>query len=191
MTGRALFAGLLLLAVCRPGAAVEPAPCRSVTEGSLTFTAEQAGAPVRGRFGEFSARICFAPETATGSFHVEVRMRSVSTGNADRDAALKSADFFHVEQYPLAVYEADRFEVRPDGGFVAHGRLRLRGVTRPEPVRFTFRRREDGTALLEGSATLQRLDYGVGQGEWRDTTWVGNRVEVGFSLQLAPAVVTD
>ena len=51
---------------------------------------------------------------------------------------------------------------------------------------FTFVVAADGrTARLSGGTTIQRLDFGVGQGEWTDTTWVGNAVEIHFDLALS------
>ena len=54
-------------------------------------------------------------------------------------------------------------------------------------VTFTFKPAADGhTAVLSGGATIRRLDFGVGQGEWQDTKWVGNDVRIGFELVLGP-----
>jgi polyisoprenoid-binding protein YceI len=58
-------------------------------------------------------------------------------------------------------------------------------VTRDVRLRFTFKPGADGrTAVLAGGTTVQRLDYGVGQGEWTDTQWVGNEVRIRFELHL-------
>jgi polyisoprenoid-binding protein YceI len=61
---------------------------------------------------------------------------------------------------------------------VSRGKLTLRNVTREVPITFEV----DGKSL-KGSAQLKRLDFGVGQGDWQDTEWVANEVEVGFVLQ--------
>lgn len=70
-------------------------------------------------------------------------------------------------------------------GYLAQGTLTLRGVARPVPVRFTFERLADGGARLTGSTTLSRLEFGVGQGEWTSTEWIGDAVEVSFDLRLS------
>ena len=69
--------------------------------------------------------------------------------------------------------------------YLARGTLTLRGVTRPVSVRFRFERSPEGGARLDGSARLRRLDFGVGQGEWTSTEWVGDEVEVSFELRLS------
>ena len=39
---------------------------------------------------------------------------------------------------------------------------------------------------MKGSASLKRLDFGLGQGEWASTEWVGDTVDVRFELKLSP-----
>ena len=45
---------------------------------------------------------------------------------------------------------------------------------------------DSGTPKLVGTAKLKRLDFGVGQGDWKSTEWVGDNVNVAFSLVLRP-----
>ena len=58
-------------------------------------------------------------------------------------------------------------------------------VARDLPVTFRFKGPADGkSAALTGEATIHRLDFGIGQGEWRDTKWLGNDVRVRFDIVL-------
>ena len=149
----------------------------------LTFVATQAGAGFTGRFEQFTADIRFAPDALDSSrFDVRIDPGSVDTDDAERDQIIRGPDLFAVDRYPQARYVADRFTAAGDG-FVASGELTLRGQTRAVPIRFTFERTADG-ARLRGSARVERLAFGVGQGEWRDTEWVGNAVEIRFDLLL-------
>jgi polyisoprenoid-binding protein YceI len=77
-------------------------------------------------------------------------------------------------------------ELQRDGkGWIAAGSLSLRGVTQPIAVRFELEPTQ-GTLIMKGGATLRRLEFGVGQGEWAATTWVGDLVDVAFDLKLLP-----
>ena len=77
---------------------------------------------------------------------------------------------------------------RGDGEYEAQGRLTIRDRTRDVPLRFRFTRSAAGAAVLEGRATLRRLEFGIGaEGDWRDTRWVGDEVEVRFELRLRGA----
>ena len=63
-------------------------------------------------------------------------------------------------------------------------------VARETRVPFTFRTADEQghpAGYLTGKTTLKRLDFGVGQGDWQSTEWVGNDVTVAYSLRLTPA----
>lgn len=164
---------------------VDPAASR------LTFTAVQAGARFSGRFTRFDAQIDFDGANPSGSrFAVRVATASADTYDEQRDSVLRGPDFFRTRDYPQALFVTDEFAAA-DGEWTAAGSLTLRGVTRSVPLRFRFLKLPDGGARLEGSTVIRRLDFGVGQGEWADTKWVGNDVEIAFSLALRPAVDAD
>ena len=172
---RATLAGFMLALAAPAGA--QPAT------GSLTFEAVQAGARFTGRFTSFVADVDFDPaRPGACRFDVTVDTRSAVTGESQRDELLAGEDFFWPERHPLARYRGQG--CRPDGdGFVVDGSLTLRGVTRPVALLFSYSR-PPGEARLAGEATLARLEFGVGQGEWADTRWIGGEVVVRFDLSL-------
>jgi polyisoprenoid-binding protein YceI len=154
-------------------------------QSTLTFVANQAGADFEGAFQKFNAQIQFDPEElATSRFDVTIDLASVNTRDSERDDILRGPDLFAVQQYPSARYVAEKFTAKGGGKYTADGKLTLRNVTREAPIEFTFEPRADG-AWLKGVARIKRLDFGVGQGEWKDTEWVGNDVGVKFALKLA------
>ena len=66
---------------------------------------------------------------------------------------------------------------------VARGTLDIKGKRRNADV--PFRLGEiGGKPVVSGSFTLDRLDYGIGTGEWSDTRWLGAEVKVEFSAAL-------
>ena len=171
-----------------PGAAafeLEP------TGSSLTFTAVQQAAKFESRFGRFTALIRFDPaQPETGSITARIDLGSVDTGNPERDEVLRGADWFNLSQWPEAVFTAERI-VRAGDGYAASGALALRDVTRPVTLQFRWTPGAAGQpARLVGSAALERLAFGVGQGDWRDTTYVGNTVDVRVDIRLRPVHVT-
>jgi polyisoprenoid-binding protein YceI len=154
--------------------------------GSLQFMAVQAGATFAGAFRRFAVEFDFDPaRPAAGRLDVTVETASVDTADAERDEILRGRDFFWVERHPRAVFHAARFE-RDGSGWRAQGELTLRGVARPVAVRFELA--ADGDRLLmTGTSQLRRLEFGVGQGEWESTEWVGDAVGLRFELRLRPA----
>jgi polyisoprenoid-binding protein YceI len=156
-------------------------------ESKLTFVGEQAGAQFEGAFDKFTADISFDPKNLPASrFDVKIDTASVNTQDGERDDTIKSADLFDVKRFPSAQYVADKFTDKGGNKYSATGKLTLRNVTRDVPIDFTFESK-DGSAWLKGTAKIKRLDFGVGQGEWKDTSTVGNDVQVRFALRLKGA----
>ena len=154
-------------------------------ESKLTFVGTQAGAEFEAVFERFTADISFDPQDLAGSrFDVKIDMASVNTHDSERDDTIKSDDLFAAKLYPSARYVADRFTVK-GSTYTGTGKLTIRNVTRDVPIEFTFEKK-NGSAWLKGSAQLKRLDFGVGQGDWKDTEQVANAVKVNFVLLLKP-----
>ena len=179
----------LTLRIC--AALIVLLPCAALADvwqgdqhsGALRFVATQAGAKFPGHFGEFKVHFDFNPaEPAKGSLDVSIAAKSADTADAERDEVLHGKDFFWVEHFPEAKYHAEGFK-RDGKGWTAAGELTLRGVTQPVAVRFEVEPKQKQLGM-KGSATLRRLEFGVGQGDWTDTTWVGDPVDVAFDLSL-------
>jgi len=161
------------------------------TGSSLTFTAVQQAAKFESRFERFTALVRFDPvQPETGRITARMDLGSVDTGNPERDEVLKGADWFNLSQWPEAVFTAERI-VRAGEGYAASGTLALRDVTRPVTLQFRWTpAAADQPARLVGSAALERLAFGVGQGDWRDTAYVGNGVDVRVDIRLRPGQPT-
>lgn len=150
----------------------------------LSFVAEYSEGPIDGRFNRFQPGIRFdATDLANARFDVEIDLASVSTGDEEWDGYLVGSSFFDVGSFPKAHYRAERFEAR-DGGYVAHGTLELRGVRQPVELVFTFEADGDH-ATLRGSARLDRIAFGVGEGDWADPDTIAHAVEVETELKLS------
>jgi len=175
---------LILVLVCGSVALAATQWTVQPKESKLTFVGSQQGAEFTGAFDRFTADIKFDPQDLAGSrFDVKIDMTSVNSRDSERDDTIKSDDLFAVKQYPSAHYVADKFTAKGGGKYAATGKLPLRNVTRDVPLEFTFEKQPSG-AWLKGGTSLKRLDFGVGQGEWKDTETVGNEVKVRFALLL-------
>lgn len=183
------MAPALTLRIC--AALIALLPCASLADvwqgdqhsGALRFVATQAAAKFEGHFGEFKVRFDFNPaEPAKGSLDVTIVTKSSDTADTDRDEVLHGQDFFWVVRFPEAKYHAAGFK-RDGKGWIAAGELTLRGVTQPVAVRFELKPKAQRLGM-KGGVTLRRLEFGVGQGDWAETTWIGNPVDVAFDLSL-------
>lgn len=153
------------------------------SQSHLTFSGDQAGAPARGEFKQFDVRFCFDLDNARGHLKVVVDVASLETHNSRRDMVLKGGEFFAVDRYPKAVYEARKFTRAGDGSYTAHGTLKLQDVSRSVPVTFEFST-SGNTATVRGKTVIQRLEFDIGQGRWANTRWVGDDVGLGFALRF-------
>jgi polyisoprenoid-binding protein YceI len=180
-----LCAALVALLPCAALAAVWQGDQNS---GALRFVATQAGAKFTGHFDEFKVRFDFDPAApAMGRLDVTIATKSADTADAERDDILHGTDFFSVVRHPEATYHAEGF--RRDGkGWIAAGELTLRGVTKPVTVRFQLKPKQRRLGM-KGGATVKRLEFGVGQGEWAATIWLGDVVGVAFDLSLRQTAV--
>lgn len=150
----------------------------------LEFIGVQAGAEFKGVIHKFTATVDFAPDALPSSrIEVQIDLNSVDTKDKDRDTAIRGKDMFDVAHQPTAHYVTKSITKTP-AGYSAVGSLSLHGVTKDVPIDFQFQ--DAGGPKLNGTAKLNRLDFGVGQGDWKSTEWVGNAVKVSFSLVLAP-----
>lgn len=154
-------------------------------QSRLEFVGVQAGAEFKGVFHKFTANVEFAPD-ALASSHIDVQidMDSVDSRDVDRDTTIRGKDVFDVAHHPTAHYVTKTF-AKTAAGFSAVGALTLHGVTKDVPIEFQFAPGAAG-AKLSGSARLNRLDFGVGQGDWRSTEVIGDAVKINFSLVLKP-----
>jgi polyisoprenoid-binding protein YceI len=154
-------------------------------QSRLEFVGVQAGAEFKGAFRKFSADIEFAPDAlASSRFDVQIDLKSVDSMDKDRDTTIRGPDIFDVAHWPTAHYVTRSF-TKTAAGYAAVGALTLHGVTKDVPIDFQFTQTATG-AKLEGSAKLKRLDFGVGQGDWKSTEWVADAVKISFSLALKP-----
>lgn len=149
----------------------------------LEFVGEYMEEDFRGRFERFLPQIRFDPQDLSSSrFQVAVDLVSARTGDEEWDEYLVGEDFFAAEENPQAQFVAERFEAT-ETGYVAHGSLKLRGVEQPVDLRFTFT--VDGErATLDGEASLNRIAFGVGTGDWADPEMIGHSVRVQTQLKL-------
>ena len=154
-------------------------------QSRLEFVGVQAGAEFKGVFHKFTADVDFAPEAlASSRIDVQIDMNSVDSMDKDRDTTIRGKDVFDVAHNPTAHYVTKTIS-KTAAGYAAVGALTLRGVTKDVPIEFQFAPAAAG-AKLTGSAKLNRLDFGVGQGDWKSTETIGDAVKINFSLVLKP-----
>jgi polyisoprenoid-binding protein YceI len=162
----------------------QPAPYRVLRSSSLGFTASYEGEPFEGRFTRFTPVIEFDPkQLASARFDVRIDLTSADTSNGERDEVLLGEGFFNTRKSAQARYTSQRFRALGGNRYLADGTLTLNGVSKPVSLNFTWE--AGANTVLVGSATLKRLDFAVGTGDWNDIELLPNEVTVKTRLVLA------
>jgi polyisoprenoid-binding protein YceI len=183
---------VLLLLACASAATAAPVVYSvDAAKSALEFEFVQAGAKNKGRFPKLTLNFSFADDSLAASrLDVTLDLAALDTGDKERDDTLRDADLFNVAKFPQAHFAATQISKTTAGGYEAAGNFTLRGITRPLHVPFTLRSAtEQGRQVLymTGKTLVKRLDFGVGQGDWKSTEWVGNDVNITFNLRLVAA----
>jgi polyisoprenoid-binding protein YceI len=92
-------------------------------------------AKVRGRFDVFGGTVVVNGTVDSSTVDVQIDMTSVNTRNADRDAHIKSGDFFGADEFPVATFVST--SLSPESGQLV-GALTIRGVTKPVTLDVTY-----------------------------------------------------
>lgn len=175
--------------------AVAPADLRAGTwtidpaHSSISFSVRHLMVSrVRGTLGTFSGEITVSSE-GTPSVSAEIAVDSVGTGNDGRDAHLKSAVFFDVEQYPTATFVSTGVRAA-GGGYLLDGDFTLKGVTKPVSLALEFNGISSGmghgpVAGFQASVVLNRNDFGIDINMPAETGGVvlGNKVTVVLDVE--------
>ena len=174
---------------------LEPAaPAAAAPEGgwvvdpaasTLGLTITQLGSPVSGEFAQWNASIAFDPEAPeAASVTVTVDLDSLSLGTVSDQA--KGPDFLAVEAAPTAQFQAEGFEPLGDDRYSAEGTLTLREQEVPVVLEFDLTVEGD-RATANGSAALNRLDFGVGAEGYPDESSIGFGVDIEFQIEATRA----
>ena len=145
---------------------------------------------VRGRFGKFEGRIVTAPDVLDSSVTATIDLASIDTNNPQRDAHIRSSDFFEVDAHPTMTFRSTGIRPAEDGRFVLDGELTLRGITRPVSLDLElngFGPDPYGNTRAGFSATteLNRRDFGIDISMPLDGggVVVGDRVNVSLEIE--------
>lgn len=149
----------------------------------LGFVATQAGAEFEGEFKRFESLITFDPaDLAQSVVKITIQIDSVDTQSADRDSNIVSSDWFDAANHPTALFETKAISPDDKGGYIADAELTMRGVKQKVELPFTVEIK--GTeAHAKGELIVQRTAFGIGQGQWVETSIIGDDVRIFFDLK--------
>ncbi|MDN6882035.1 YceI family protein [Variovorax sp. CAN2819] len=183
-----LLAVAVAMAMALPAGAEPPAAKLVADKSQIVFVTKQMGVPVEGSFRKFDAQVAFDPKKPEGgSVALQIDTASAGFGVPMSDAELPRQPWFDAAHFPQASFQSGAIKALGEGKFEMAGKLTIKGTTKQVTVPVSIASAAGGGnySVASGSFTIQRLDYKVGDGEWTDTSVVGNDVQVRFRFTLA------
>ena len=147
---------------------------------------------VRGRFSDVKGTITYNEANPTQSkIEIEIPTASIDTRSEQRDAHLKSPDFFHAEQHPTMTFKSKRIDGDVNGEFQIVGDLTIRDQTREITLdaQFNGRTRDPwgGDRMgFEAKGKINRKDFGLTWNQALETGgWVvGEDIKMSIEVEL-------
>ena len=175
-----LLAGLLL--------ATTPAIAGDYLQAAgstLGFSGTLEGDRFQGRFPGFSTRMTFDPaHLEQARLEVTIPLAGATTGNRDHDAEMRGESLLNIRTFAQARYTANKFRALGGNRYAADGVLSLHGVERPVTLAFTWTAGRQ--PVLVGTASVRRLQFGIGSKDYADTSTLSDRIVVETRVVFAP-----
>jgi polyisoprenoid-binding protein YceI len=165
-------------------AVAQPVATLLAADSEITFVSRQMGVPVTGRFTRFDAQIVLDPrKPETGRVSFTIPVASATIGVRETDAELPKPAWFDAAKHPTASFESTAIRALGAGRYEVAGQLAIKGVARDVVVPVALAQ-AGPRSVATGAFTIRRLDFGIGAGEWSDTSIVADDVQVRFKLAL-------
>lgn len=166
-------------------ATAQPVATLLAADSEITFVSRQMGVPVTGRFTRFDAQIVLDPrKPETGRVSFTIPVASATIGVRETDAELPKPAWFDAAKHPTASFESTAVKALGAGRYEVAGQLAIKGVARDVVVPVALAQ-AGPRSVATGAFTIRRLDFGIGAGEWSDTSIVADDVQVRFKLALS------
>jgi polyisoprenoid-binding protein YceI len=174
--------GMMLLAAGQAGAQGV-----LIDKSEIRFQSKQMGANVEGRFRRWRANIVFLPkDLGRSKADFDIELGSIDLASDESETEVKRPSWFDTAKFPVAHFASSAIKDLGGDKYEVAGQLTLKGITRDAVVPITLKKDAAGNSVAEGSFTLKRLDYKIGEGQWADPATVANDVTVRIRMVLPP-----
>ncbi len=147
-------------------------------DSTVIFKYSYSDTPYQGEFKNIQATFEIDPLSPSDcKIDVLIPIIDLEVGDEETESYMFDIELFDVDQFPTATFTADQCELTGVDSFTAKGMLTIRDQT--QPMDFPFELSIDGTRFnLTSEVTVQRLDFGVGQGYFANTSAIPNEVVI-------------
>ena len=180
---RQALASAAVLAFLLPG--IADAVLKTDPAGSsVSATFKQLNVPVEAKFKKFTAQIDYdSGKAAAAKATVEIDVPSFDLGDPDYNKEVLKKEWFNAAQFPKASFVSTAIVPMPGpaGRLTVSGKLTIKGKTTDVSFPLTVKQ-DGGRQVFDGALPIKRLTYGIGEGEWKDTSVVADEVVIRFHV---------
>ena len=151
-------------------------------KSAINFVYKQMGVAVDGKFKKFSSQLSFdpaKPTAAKASFDVD--LASVDTGAPEGDQEVAGKPWFNTKAFPTAKFVSGSVKALGGNKYEVAGQLSIKGKTQDVGVPATFTA-QGNSGVFDGSFTIRRADFTIGEGAGAKFDIVANDVLIKFRI---------
>ena len=174
---------VFLIMILLSGTATIAAPLKTdISKSVVTAVFKQMSVPVEARFMKFSALIDFdSAKPEAGRANVTIEIPSFDLGDPDYNHEVQKKEWFDGATFPRASFISSKIKAGAAGKLDIAGKLTIKGKSLD--ISFPLIVKKEGALLVfEGSMPIKRLYFGIGDGEWKDTSVVADEVIIKFRV---------
>ncbi|ACN14149.1 conserved hypothetical protein [Desulforapulum autotrophicum HRM2] len=158
---------------------------------SIRFGVKHVFSTVWGHFSDFEGNIVFDPRAlAQSSFDFTVKVKSINTANAKRDTHLRSNDFFSADRFPDIHFKSKKIIHKDGSNYLVEGTMTLKEIHKTMAIPFIYHgaipspfNKKEQIIGFDTAFSINRLDFGVGDGKFVKMGVVGDTVQVQISVE--------
>ncbi len=151
-------------------------------ESSVIFQYNFGNDPYQGEFTNVEAVFEIDPMSPGAcNFEVTINIEDIAIDSPEALDYLLDYELFDVDQFPTATFKAEKCSLESMSSFVSEGMLTIRDQSHPLSFPFNLDVDASGGKIrfhLTSEVTINRLEYGVGQGYWASTAEIPNEVTI-------------
>lgn len=152
---------------------------------TLSIEFHEMGVPVEAKFKKFEGVIDFDeshPSAAHAQFTVD--MSSFDLPDPDYNAEALGPEWFDAAHYPKATFVSTTITSSAAGKLEVKGKLTVKGKTQDVLIPISYDR-QGALETYQGTLVVQRLSFGIGAGEWKDTGVLANDVSIKIRVAMS------
>lgn len=173
--------GALALALLLPALAGAQSTL-DLQKSSIVAGFKQMGVPLDGKFKQFALDMQFDPaQPAQTKVRIDVNMNSFDIGDESYNKEVRSKTWFNAAGFPKATFVSSAVRQTAPGRYLVDGQLSIKGVA--SQVSIPVQMSQNANVLtFDGTLPIKRLQFHIGEQEWKDTALVADEVTLKFRL---------